>query len=108
VRCADVTLAIGGRELRVHSQLLAAKSAFFASMWAGEQSAFTWCNKEPGYSISQPAANAAFCRLHVVRQGCRMAQLRNQRCSRSQPGAAGAQPAAGRQVRLLRLQLGRL
>jgi BTB/POZ domain len=34
-RCADVTLAVGERELPVHSQVLASKSAFFAGMWAG-------------------------------------------------------------------------
>lgn len=34
-RCADVTLAVGARELPVHSQVLASKSAFFAGMWAG-------------------------------------------------------------------------
>jgi BTB/POZ domain len=34
-RCADVTLAVGDRELPVHSQVLASKSAFFAGMWAG-------------------------------------------------------------------------
>ena len=34
-RCADVMLAVADRELPVHSQVLASKSAFFAGMWAG-------------------------------------------------------------------------
>lgn len=37
VRCSDVTLLIGERQLPVHSQLLAAKSAFFASMWVASR-----------------------------------------------------------------------
>lgn len=36
LRCADVVLVVGERELPVHSQVLASKSAFFAGMWAGE------------------------------------------------------------------------
>lgn len=110
VRCADVTLVIGGRELPVHSQLLAAKSAFFASMWAGEQSAFTWSQQRTwiqhitaSHWRPTPPSVASMCSGRLPHGSASKPAM--------QPftaGAAGAQPPADRQVRLLRLHVGRL